>query len=98
MSSKTSLSIVIVAKKSRVVELKPVPSRDLVLPVHPQEDNARGGALIIKLKICLRARFAQMNGQTVKSDHKITILSRNICLKYTSSYGGKEIYLVLPYL
>ena len=54
---------------SRVIELKPVPSRDLVLPVHPQEDNARGGALVIQLKICLRARFAQMNGQTVKSDH-----------------------------
>ena len=66
---KTSLSVVIGAKKSRVVELKPVPSRDLVLPVHPQEDNARGGALVIQLKICLRARFAQMNGQTVKSDH-----------------------------
>ena len=51
------------------MELKPVPSRDLVLPVYPQEDNARGGALVIQLKNCLRARFAQMNGQTVKSDH-----------------------------
>ena len=70
---KNSLSVVIGAKKSSFVELKPVPSRDLVLPVHPQEDNARGGALVIQLKICFRARFAQMNGQTVKLDHVLQL-------------------------
>ena len=56
-----------------IIESKPVPSRDLVLPVHPQEDNARGGALVIQLNICLAARFAQMNGQTVKSDHVLQL-------------------------